>query len=146
MEKETKEVTTMKIEFDADADAMYIYLQPNAEVEETIEMEKGINVDINSKGLPIGIEILSVSRKLNNFQFQNFPKFVATIKPYLSIHEVAILFNVDDETIRRKVKRKEIPAVKIGGRAGYRIESSKLKELENDKCNKKTAAKSQQIV
>ena len=56
----------MKITFDKEADAAYIYFKEIApgEVSETISLNDSINVDLNSEGKTLGIEILDASKNL----------------------------------------------------------------------------------
>jgi uncharacterized protein YuzE len=56
----------MKITYDAEADAMYIYLQgtPGDKVTRTEELGGGIAVDYGPAGAVFGIEILDASEKL----------------------------------------------------------------------------------
>lgn len=56
----------MKITYDAEADAMYIYLQgqPGDKVHRTEELGGGIAVDYGPGGTVFGIEILDASEKL----------------------------------------------------------------------------------
>lgn len=122
---------TVKIEFDPEADALYIYLRHfgEDEVAETVEVDKGIYMDMDKDHLPIGIEVLGFTGKMRSSDFVNFAQFVTAVRPFLSVHELAHFLNVDDETIRRKVKKGEVPAVNLGGRAGYRIDSSRIRAL-----------------
>lgn len=53
----------MQIDYDPRADVMYIQLRPG-EVDYTREMASDFFVDIDQKGTPVGIEILSVRRLL----------------------------------------------------------------------------------
>ena len=53
----------MKIEYDAQADALYIQLR-DGEVVETVESSKYVYVDLDEEGQPLGIEILFVKRHL----------------------------------------------------------------------------------
>ncbi len=55
----------MKVEFDPQADAMYIELK-DGEVEDTLEVGKSVFVDVDSEGTPLGIEILFVSRRFSS--------------------------------------------------------------------------------
>ncbi|MGV8152434.1 MAG: DUF2283 domain-containing protein [Candidatus Nanoarchaeia archaeon] len=57
---------TIKITLDKEADAAYIYLKEIAagEVAKTISLNDSINVDLDSKGQVLGIEILSASINL----------------------------------------------------------------------------------
>ena len=53
----------MKIEYDPQADALYIQLR-EGEIAETVETNKYIYTDIDEEGRPLGIEILFVKRHL----------------------------------------------------------------------------------
>jgi len=50
----------MKISYDKEASAMYIYLKEISprEVNKTLELNNNINLDLNKNGRIIGIEIL----------------------------------------------------------------------------------------
>jgi uncharacterized protein YuzE len=52
----------MKIDYDPQADAMYIQLK-EGEVDDTFEVGKQIFVDVDKESTPLGIEILFVSRR-----------------------------------------------------------------------------------
>ena len=52
----------MKIEYDREIDAVYIYLQQK-EVGKTIEITDGVNVDLDEEGKLIGIEIIEATRR-----------------------------------------------------------------------------------
>ncbi len=51
----------MTLEFDQEADALYVRLK-DGRAAETREVQRGIFVDYNSHGKPIGIEVLSISK------------------------------------------------------------------------------------
>ncbi len=53
----------MKITYDSDADAMYIYLDEEAKVDRTKEVDKDVIVDYDNKGKIIGVELLFVKEK-----------------------------------------------------------------------------------
>ena len=58
----------MKIEYDKEADAGYIYLVDeikNGEAVKTIELEPNIIIDFNKDGKLLGIEVLNASKILN---------------------------------------------------------------------------------
>ena len=55
----------MKITYDAEADAVYIYLSDNVHLPETREIEENINMDFNEHNQLVGIEILAASERLN---------------------------------------------------------------------------------
>ena len=59
----------MKIEYDKEVDAAYIYLEAtikDGEVKETIELNDNIVLDLDEKGKIIGIEILEASSFLRD--------------------------------------------------------------------------------
>jgi uncharacterized protein YuzE len=67
----------MKIEYDKEADAIYIQLK-EAYVHDNIDIEEGISVDIDENGHVIGIEILDVVHRipveeLTRLTFERFP-------------------------------------------------------------------------
>jgi len=121
----------MKIDFDADSKALYIYFKDieDGEVENTKEIANGVYLDINKNNIPVGIEILGVSKNLSHYDLANIFQMLLKLKYFYSISEVAHLLEVNDETIRRKVKSGEIKAKRMGGRAGYRISGSELERF-----------------
>jgi len=67
----------LKIEYDREADALYIQLR-DAYVEDNIDIEEGITVDLDEKRHIVGIEILDASKKLSlrdlvNITIENLP-------------------------------------------------------------------------
>ena len=54
----------MRIEYDKEADALYIQLR-EANVDDNIDIEEGVTVDLDEKRHIIGIEILDASKKLS---------------------------------------------------------------------------------
>ncbi len=52
----------MKIEYDSEVDAIYIYLQQK-EVAKTIELSDSVKVDLDEKGNLIGLEVLDVTQR-----------------------------------------------------------------------------------
>lgn len=58
----------MKLEYDKEADAAYVYLEypiKNGEVKKTIELNDNIIIDFDDKGKMLGVEILNASKVLN---------------------------------------------------------------------------------
>ena len=58
----------MKLEYDKDVDAAYIYLQhpiKEGESKKTIELNQNIILDFDQKGKLLGVEILNASSVLN---------------------------------------------------------------------------------
>ncbi len=67
----------MRIEYDKDADALYIQLR-EAYVEDNVDIEEAITVDLDENRHVVGIEILDASRKLSlsdmvNISIENLP-------------------------------------------------------------------------
>ena len=54
-----------RITYDKQADAMYVYLR-EAKVARTKVLSEHILIDVDSKNIPIGVEILDASRILRN--------------------------------------------------------------------------------
>ena len=67
----------MRIEYDKEADALYIQLR-EASVEDNIDIEEGVTVDLDEKKHIVGIEILDASKRLSlkdlvNITIENLP-------------------------------------------------------------------------
>lgn len=67
----------MKIEYDREADALYIQLR-EIYVEDNIDIEEGITIDLDAERHVVGIEILDASKKLSlkdlvNITIENLP-------------------------------------------------------------------------
>ena len=54
----------MKIEYDPEADALYIQLR-EAHPSDNIDIEEGVTVDVDERGHIVGREILDASKRLN---------------------------------------------------------------------------------
>ena len=52
----------MKIEYDGKADALYIQFR-RAVVEDNMDVEEGVNVDLDKEGHIVGIEILAARKR-----------------------------------------------------------------------------------
>lgn len=52
----------MKIEYDREIDAVYIYLQEK-NVAKTIELSEGVNIDFDSENKLIGVEVLDATKR-----------------------------------------------------------------------------------
>ena len=67
----------MKIEYDREADALYIQFRP-VHPEDNIDIEEGVTVDVDKDGHIVGIEILDASERfgleaLFNLTIENMP-------------------------------------------------------------------------
>ncbi|MBL7051420.1 DUF2283 domain-containing protein [Candidatus Woesearchaeota archaeon] len=56
----------MKIEYDKDVDAAFIYFKDIAEgeVNQTISLNDSVNIDLDAEGRTLGIEIIDASKNL----------------------------------------------------------------------------------
>ena len=54
----------MKIEYDPEADALYIQLR-QAVVEDNVDIEDGVSVDLDGDKHIVGIEVLDASKRLS---------------------------------------------------------------------------------
>lgn len=55
----------MKIEYDTDADALYIALR-EVPAASSIDIEEGVTVDVDALGHIVGLEILGASQRLSS--------------------------------------------------------------------------------
>ena len=67
----------MRIEYDKEADALYIQLR-EVSVDDNIDIEERLTVDLDEKRHVVGIEILDASKKLSlrdmaNITIENLP-------------------------------------------------------------------------
>lgn len=67
----------MRIEYDKEADALYIQLR-EIYVDDNIDLEEGLTVDLDENRHVVGIEILGASKKLSlsdmaNITIENLP-------------------------------------------------------------------------
>jgi uncharacterized protein YuzE len=67
----------LKIEYDKEADALYIQLRESY-VDDNIDIEEGVTVDLDEKRHIVGIEILDASKRLSlkdiiNISIENLP-------------------------------------------------------------------------
>lgn len=63
----------MKIEYDHDADALYVYLTSSKQkIAKTREIEDGVMLDLNKKGEVLGIELIGVSKRFKPKELMQF--------------------------------------------------------------------------
>jgi uncharacterized protein YuzE len=67
----------MKIEYDREADALYILLR-DADIDDNLDIAEGVTVDLDANRQVIGFEILDASKKLSlsdivNITIENLP-------------------------------------------------------------------------
>jgi uncharacterized protein YuzE len=61
---------TVKIEYDPEADALYIQVR-EADVGDNIDIEDGVTVDVDADRHIVGLEILDASRRLTAADLSN---------------------------------------------------------------------------
>ena len=71
----------MKIEYDREADALYILLR-DAEIDDNLDIAEGVTVDLDANRQVIGFEILDVSKKLSLSDIVNID---ASVKSHAAI-------------------------------------------------------------
>ncbi len=54
----------MKIEYDPEADALYIQIR-EAHPDDNIDIEEGVTVDVDEHGHIVGVEVLDASKRLS---------------------------------------------------------------------------------
>jgi uncharacterized protein YuzE len=67
----------LRIEYDKEADALYIQLR-EVSVDDNIDIEEGVTIDLDKEKHIVGIEILDASKKLSlkdliNITIENLP-------------------------------------------------------------------------
>ena len=60
----------MKIEYDPEADALYIHVR-EVEVAENVDIEDGVTVDLDADSHIVGLEILDASKRLSPSDLSN---------------------------------------------------------------------------
>jgi uncharacterized protein YuzE len=60
----------VKIEYDPEADALYIQLR-EAHPDDNIDIEEGVTVDVDKDGHIVGVEILDASKRLSPSDLTN---------------------------------------------------------------------------
>jgi excisionase family DNA binding protein len=104
----------MKVTFDRKADASYIKLS-SKKIKKTIAVSDYCNVDIDSEGGVVGIELLFISQYMDDF------------KLWLDIENAAEYLDKSTITVRRWVQEGRIPYYKPGKE--YRFVKEDLDEF-----------------
>jgi uncharacterized protein YuzE len=60
----------MKITYDPEADALYIQLR-EAQPADSLDIEEGVTVDLDSEGHMIGLEVLDASKRMTPEELAN---------------------------------------------------------------------------
>ncbi len=72
----------MKIEYDPEADALYIQIR-EAHPSDNIDIEEGVTVDVDEHGHIVGVEVLDASKRLSpsdlaSITIEQLPREVTT--------------------------------------------------------------------
>ena len=59
---------------------------------------------------------------------------------WLTVQQICDQLQVSDQTVRRWIKGRELPATDLGGKAGYRIRESDLTAFLERRASPKAAA------
>ena len=65
----------MKLEYDKDVDALYVYFQ-EAKVSRSVDVEEGVVIDYDARGGVVGIEILDASARIGAVDCEGVGRFV----------------------------------------------------------------------
>lgn len=109
----------MKIHYDPSADALYITLKP-ARVSDTLEGGSGINIDVDAKGNPIGIEILYAVRRLGRQALTTLGIDLSGLEWFsredrlMSTQEAAKTLGVSRQYVTKLVREGKVKASRAG--------------------------------
>ena len=98
----------MRATYDRCADSLAIVLA-DAEVEETRNIAPGVEVDYDSSGRVVAIEVLHASNKYDVTEVT-----LEAPDPYLSLTEAGELVGISPTTLRHQIARGVLPGTKIG--------------------------------
>ena len=110
----------MKIEYDPVADALYLTLKPRATVAETLEPAPGINIDVDTKGHPVGVEVLHAVRRLGRDALTNIGVDLSGLEwspvqnRFFSTSEAAGKLGVSRQYIGRLARSGRLSATRSG--------------------------------
>ena len=98
----------MRTTYDEEADVLAILLA-DAEVEETRSIAPGVEVDYDSDGRVLAIELLNASKKYDLTGTQ-----LEAPDPFYSLAAAGALFGLSPTTLRHQIERDVLAGVKIG--------------------------------
>jgi excisionase family DNA binding protein len=123
----------MRIEYDAAADALYLALKPRKRIARTIESAPGVHVDIDSKGDPVGVEVLYVVRRFGREVLTTLGIDLSGLRwspvqdRLLATVEASRLLGVSRQYVARLARQGRLPATRAG--RGWLIHQSGLERL-----------------
>lgn len=106
----TTESSKMKIEYSKDVDALAISFVDRPRSARTKNVAEGINLDFDSKGRLVQIEILNASRFASPKKLAQLPRTSCK----LTLSEAAKESGLEHDTLRRLVNNGRLKAVKEG--------------------------------
>ena len=98
----------MRATYDQHSDALTIVLA-DAEVEETKNIAPGVELDYDSTGRVVAIEVLNASSKYDVSHV-----VLEAPDPYMSLAEAGELVGISPTTLRHQIARGVLPGTKIG--------------------------------
>lgn len=98
------------IRYDPEADAIYIALRARRRVARTVAATPSANVDVDRKGLVVGIEILNASRHVDADSLGA----IAAPEHWLTLRQAARVSGLKASTLRQLVNRGRLRAQKRG--------------------------------
>lgn len=123
----------MKIEYDPSADALYVALKPRAKIAKTIESAPGVNVDVDPKGDPVGIEVLYVVRRFGRNVLTTLAIDLSGLAwspvqdRLVATQEASKLLGVSRQYVARLARQGRLPATRAG--RGWLIHESGLERI-----------------
>ncbi len=61
------------------------------------------------------------------------------VETLLTVQQICDQLQVSDQTVRRWIKAKQLPATNLGGKAGYRVKASDLADFLEQRAGKAAA-------
>ena len=143
----------MRATYDRRSDSLAITLA-YAEVEETINIAHGVEVDYDSSGRVVAIEVLHASNKSGEGRNPESPisentaalhEIGITLEapdPYLSLAEAGELVGISSTTLRHQIARGVLPGTKIG--RNWAVHQRDLFKYANERSVKRSRERSGQ--
>ena len=127
----------MRATYDRCADSLAIVLA-DAEVEETRNIAPGVEVDYDSSGRVVAIEVLHASNKYE----MSMSVTLEEPDPYLSLAEAGELVGISSTTLRHQIARGVLPGTKIG--RNWAVHQRDLFKYANERSVKRSRERSGQ--
>ena len=128
----------MRATYDQHSDALTIILA-DAEVEETRNVAPGVELDYDSTGRVVAIEVLNASTK-----YEVHHVGLEAPDPYLSLAEAGELVGISPITLRHQIVRGVLPGTKIG--RNWAVHHRDLIKYATERSKKATATRLRQDV